>query len=305
MRVDVTEGPCQAVNPIAQSPRFASPNFLPLSPQNPMPTPFLFHWSFDPIAFAVGPVAVHWYGICWAVAFIGAEFGVRRLLRSLGRTDVDVSSLVLWALIGTVVGARLAHCLFYDPHYYFSHPLKIFAVWEGGMASHGGAVGLIAALAWAAPRFARGVPSWTLLDAATLSAAVGAAVIRIANFLNSEIVGIPTSGTWGVVFDRVDALPRHPVQLYEAGAYLLVGAILWAVIRLDRALLRPGYLTGLFLALVFGSRFLLEPWKTAQAAYEAGQAISVGQWLSVPFIVLGTVLIVRARARSVASSAQA
>ena len=259
-----------------------------------MPFSPVVHWNFDPVALTLGPLPIHWYGICWAIAFFGAEFGVRRRLESIGRGDVDVSALIVCALLGTVAGARLAHCLFYDPAFYLAHPLKILAIWEGGMASHGGAIGLMVAVAWGAPRYAPGLAPLTLLDATSASAAFGGAVIRIANFLNSEIVGDPTSGAWGVVFDRVDATPRHPVQLYEAGAYLLVFFVLRQAGRRG-ALARPGTLTGLFLALVFGARALIETWKTPQAAYEAGHAITVGQWLSVPFVLIGLALIVRAR----------
>ena len=256
------------------------------------------HCNFDPIAVSLGPVQIHWYGICWGIAFFGAEFSVRHRLASIGRRDVDVSGLIVCALLGTIVGARLGHCLFYDPSFYLSHPLKILAIWEGGMASHGGAVGLIAALAWGAPRYAPGLAPLTLLDAAAISAAFGAAIIRIANFLNSEIIGKPTSGRWGVVFDRVDAIPRHPVQLYEAVAYLLVLVVLRVAARQDAALARPGYLTGLFLSLVFGARAVIETWKTPQAAYETGYAITVGQWLSIPFVLLGAALVIRARLRA-------
>lgn len=266
--------------------------------------PFLpiVHWHFNPIALSLGPLQIHWYGICWALAFFGAERGVRRRLASIGSADVDVSALVVWALLGTIVGARLAHCLFYDPAFYLAHPLQILALWKGGMASHGGAVGLIAAIAWAAPRHAPGLAALTLLDAAAPAAAFGAAVIRGANFLNSEIVGNPTSGAWGVVFDNVDALPRHPVQLYEAAAYMMVLAALQFAARRG-ALARRGELTGLFLVLVFTARAVIETWKTPQAVYEAGQAITVGQWLSVPFVLLGLVLLIRARREPAASAA--
>ena len=255
------------------------------------------HWSFDPIAFSIGPLAVHWYGICWGLAFFCADAVVRRMLRSIGRDDVDVGALIACALFGTIVGARLAHCFFYDPQFYLAHPLKIFAIWEGGMASHGGAAGLIVALAWGAPRYAPGLPLLTLLDATTISAAIGGAVIRGANFLNSEILGNPTDGSWGVIFDRIDPLPRIPVQLFEAAAYIVIAALLLLAHRWAKALTRPGTMTGLFLALVFGARAVLETWKTPQAAYESGGGLSVGQWLSVPFVVLGVALVARALAR--------
>lgn len=260
----------------------------------------VFHWSFDPIAFSIGPLAVHWYGLCWMLAFLQGQMLTQRLLRALGRGDVDVGSLMMYALIGAIVGARLTHCLFYDPAYYLSHPWKILAVWEGGMASHGGAVGLIAALFLAAPRYARGLPFLTLLDAIAIPSAIGGAIIRVANFLNSEIVGRPTDGAWGVVFDQVDSLPRDPVQLFEALCYVVTALLLWDWQRRRETWASPGQLTGLFLVLVFIARFALEIIKTPQASYEAGQVVTVGQWLSVPFIVIGLFMIWRSKRRSTA-----
>lgn len=255
----------------------------------------IVRWDFNSIAVSLGPVQIHWYGIFWCVAFLSAEFYVRRLFSSIGRRDVDVSGLIVSSLLGTIVGARLGHCFFYDPWFYFAQPLKILAIWEGGMASHGGAVGFIGALALTAPRHASGVPFLTLLDVAAIPAAFGAALIRIANFLNSEIIGSQTSGQWGVVFERVDAMPRHPVQLYEATTYLAILIVLRVLASRDAALIRRGYLTGTFLSLVFSARAVLEIWKSPQAAYEMGNSISVGQWLSVPFALLGAVLMIRAR----------
>lgn len=260
----------------------------------------IVHWNFDPIALSLGPLQIHWYGLCWALAFLVGEVGLRRRLAAIGRGDVDTSGLIIAALLGTIVGARLGHCLFYDPAFYLTHPLRILAIWEGGMASHGGAVGLVAAAVWAGPRYAPGLAPLTLLDVAAPLAAIGGAIIRVANFLNSEIVGNPTSGQWGVVFDSVDPLPRHPVQLYEAAAYLLVFLVLRWAARREGALARRGELTGLFMVLVFSARAVIEIWKTPQAVYEAGHLVTVGQWLSVPFVLLGLALMIRAR-RSVTS----
>lgn len=255
----------------------------------------MFHWNPDPIAFKLGPLAVHWYGICWAASFLFAEFAARRRLVAMGHAHVDVAAMTLLALAGTIVGARLGHTLFYDPAYYFSHPLKFLAVWEGGLASHGGAVGLVLGLAWGARRYARGVPVLTLTDVVAIPSAIGGALIRIANFINSEIVGVPTQAAWGVVFDRIDAQPRHPVQLYEAGAYLLIAAALWLYQRRSNPWPSPGRMTGLFFIAVFVARAVLEIWKTPQAVYEAGMAVTVGQWLSVPFILFGVFLFIRSR----------
>lgn len=253
----------------------------------------IIRWAFDPIAFQIGPVAIHWYGLCWMLAFLQGQFLAQHFLRAMGRSDVDAGSLLMVAILGTVVGARLGHCLFYDPAFYLAHPLKILAVWEGGLASHGGAVGLVVALSWAAPRYAPGLPLASLLDAVAIPSAIGGAIIRCANFLNSEIVGLPTDGNWGVVFERVDALPRYPVQLFEAACYLAIALVLWAWQRRRATWTARGQLTGIFLALVFLARIGLERMKTPQASYEAGLSFTVGQWLSVPFVLAGLFMIWR------------
>jgi len=271
-----------------------------------MPPSTIIHWAFDPVALRIGPLSLHWYGMLWAAAFILGELIARRQLRAMGRAEVDVSSLTAFALLGTIVGARLAHCFFYDPGYYLAHPLKILAIWEGGLASHGGAVGLIAVLAWAKPRFAPGLPLLSMLDVVALPAAIGATLIRFANFLNSEIVGVPVaSRAWGVVFESVDNMPRHPAQLYEAICYAVIAVFLWTLARRGDVWQRRGELTGWFLALVFGARAVVEIWKTPQAVYEGGQLVTVGQWLSLPFIALGVWMIWHARHRPAAAAAAA
>ncbi|MDR2155157.1 MAG: prolipoprotein diacylglyceryl transferase [Burkholderiaceae bacterium] len=256
---------------------------------------WIIHFSFDPVALQLGPIAIRWYGLCWMLAFLQANYLAGRMLARLGRRDIDVSGLTVAALFGTIVGARLAHCLFYDPAFYLSHPLKIFALWEGGMASHGGAVGFLFAIAWAAKKYAKGLPLLTLLDVVSLPASFGGAIVRIANFLNSEILGLPTSGEWGVVFYRVDQLPRIPIQLFEAIAYGLVGIFLYWQYYRRNSLSHPGRLMGWFFVLVFGFRAILEPWKMPQAAYEVGDVVSVGQWLSVPFILIGIFFVWKSR----------
>ncbi|MET3448783.1 prolipoprotein diacylglyceryl transferase [Ralstonia sp. 1138] len=260
-----------------------------------MTSPWIIHWSFDPIALQLGPFALHWYGLCWLLAFLQAKYLARRLLAHLGQDDIDVEGLTVATLIGTIAGARLAHCLFYDPAFYLSHPLKILAIWEGGMASHGGAVGFVIAIAWAAQRYAKGLPLLTLLDVVSLPACIGGAIVRVANFLNSEILGMPTSGRWGVIFDRVDQIPRIPVQLFEAIGYCLIWIVLFLQYRRRDALSYSGRLTGWYLVLVFGVRSILESWKMPQAAYEVGDIVSVGQWLSAPFVLVGLFLLLRSR----------
>jgi phosphatidylglycerol:prolipoprotein diacylglycerol transferase len=247
----------------------------------------LFHWKIDPILVSIGPLALRWYGLLFVGAFFAGQAIMTRIFRREGVPEGPVQSLFLYALFGAVIGARLAHCLFYDPHYYLSNPLAILRLWEGGLASHGGAVGMLGGL-WLGIRLLRVPLSFLwLLDRVAIPAALGAALIRIANFINSEIVGVPTSGGWGVVFDTVDSHPRHPVQLYEAAAYLLVCVALLAIYRRLGKRTPRGLLFGGFMLLVFAARIAVEFFKVPQAVYEGGQLFSVGQYLSLPFMVLG------------------
>ncbi len=257
-----------------------------------MPASAALHWNVDPVLVAFGPFAIRWYGVLFAAAFLVGYAIMVRIYRAEGRPVESLDRLFAFMLVGAILGARLGHVLFYDPDYYVRHPLDILKVWEGGLASHGGAAGIFLAL-FLATR-AAGPPYLWLLDRVAIPTALGGAFIRLGNFFNSEILGTPTSGGWGVVFERVDAVPRHPVQLYEALAYLLVFALLLAVYRLHLKAGRDGLLLGLFLAAVFAARFLLEFVKTPQASYEADFALSVGQLLSLPFVLAGILLVARA-----------
>lgn len=245
----------------------------------------MFNWNADPIAVSFGPLSIHWYGLFFAAAFvIGLQIMGRMFVRE-GRDKNDLDSLLGFVVVGALVGARLGHCLLYDPAYYLANPLDILKIWEGGLASHGGVVGILVAV-WAYAR-SRRYPFLWLLDRIAVPAVLGGAFIRIGNFMNSEIVGMPTIVPWAVIFARVDDLPRHPVQLYEAGGYLLIFAVLALAYQAEGIRRRQGFLAGIFLVLVFAARFALEFFKTPQAAYEAGFALTVGQWLSVPCILAG------------------
>ncbi|OIO54267.1 MAG: prolipoprotein diacylglyceryl transferase [Alphaproteobacteria bacterium CG_4_10_14_0_2_um_filter_63_37] len=257
----------------------------------------LLHWKFDPILISFGPVAIHWYGLLFVGAFLLGQTMLMRFFKAEGVPPEYVERLLLYALVGTIVGARLVHCLFYDPDYYLSHPLAILRIWEGGLASHGGTVGLILGLWWGSRPMRGEVPFLWLLDRVAVATAFSVVLIRIANFLNSEILGIPTSGRWGVVFEAVDGLPRHPVQLYEATAYLLIGVILLTVYRRLGKHTPHGLLFGWFMTLLFSARIGLEFFKVHQAAYAGGMTFSVGQYLSLPFVALGVFMIVWSKKR--------
>ena len=192
-----------------------------------------------------------------------------------------------------MAGARLGHCLFYDPAYYLRHPLEILAFWKGGLASHGGAVGILIALYWYARRRPDQPYLW-LLDRIAVPAALAGSLIRLGNLFNSEILGHPTQVPWAFVFPLFDSTPRHPVQLYESLAYMLVFIILLRLYARWRAETPRGSLLGLFLVMIFTSRFFLEFFKEPQAAYERNFALTVGQWLSLPLILAGLAFLWRA-----------
>ncbi len=252
-----------------------------------------FHWNMNPVLFKIGPLTFRWYGIFFAAAFLAGYRIMKWIYRREGRAEIELESLFAYMFIGVLLGARLGHCLFYDPVFYLGHPVEILKIWEGGLASHGAAIGILLSLFLFTRRHYRPSYLW-LLDRIALPVALAGFFIRVGNFFNSEIIGIPTTRSWAVVFESVDAVPRHAVQLYEAIAYGIIFVLLILVYRSKEIASRQGLLLGIFLISVFSARFFLEFLKTRQAAYEASLALSVGQWLSIPFVVLGLILLVRA-----------
>ncbi|WP_305907617.1 prolipoprotein diacylglyceryl transferase [Methylomarinum sp. Ch1-1] len=249
-----------------------------------------FVWDIDPILLALGPLKIRWYGLMFASAFM-TSYGFMYWIYKREQKNVEDLDRMLWYLaIGTVVGARLGHCLFYDPAYYFSHPLKILAIWEGGLASHGAFIGILISL-YLYKLKTDDSYIW-LMDRVAVSCILGASLIRIGNFFNSEILGIPTDVPWAVIFSRIDYLPRHPVQLYESAGYALVFLVLIFAYKKTAYLPIKGLLTGLFTTLVFLLRFLLEFVKTEQAAYANELSLTTGQFLSIPFFLIGVAFII-------------
>jgi phosphatidylglycerol---prolipoprotein diacylglyceryl transferase len=253
-------------------------------------------WNIDPVLLQIGPLQLHWYGLLFAAGILAAYRAGVWSFEQAGGSREEASRLLGYVVVGTVVGARLGHCLLYEPGYYLSHPLEILAVWRGGLASHGGALGIALAVGLFARRTGRNV-LW-LLDRVAVAAPVAAACIRVGNFFNSEIVGRPSTVPWAVVFARLDPYPRHPAMLYEAAAYLVIfAAMLWLERRTEfRA--RAGALTGIVLVLIFGFRFAIEFLKEPQEAFEAGLPLDLGQLLSVPAVLIGVWLIGAACRRS-------
>ncbi len=259
----------------------------------------LVHPNFDPIAFSIGPLHVRWYGLMYLLGFACfLVLGRLRLNKPMfrdqsGLKPADVEDLLFYGAVGVVLGGRLGYCLFYKPLYYLSHPLEVFAVWQGGMAFHGGLLGVLLAVALFARN--RKLPYLAVTDFIAPLAPLGLAAGRIANFINGELWGRVTTVPWGMVFPQAgDGLPRHPSQLYQAaGEGLLLFVILWIFTRQPR---NRGAATGLALLLygVFRSlaEFAREP--DSFLGY-LGLGATMGQWLSLPMILIGVFLLWRAR----------
>ncbi len=209
-----------------------------------------------------------------------------------GKPLDKLDNCLFYVMGGTLLGARLGHCLFYEPGYYLSHPIEILMVWRGGLASHGGALGVLLAL-WIFSRKNREFSFSWLLDHLAVPLALIAALIRIGNLFNSEILGRPADVPWAFVFERVDQVPRHPAQLYESLAYFALFGInlLFYKIGMHR---RPGFIFGFSMIWIFAARMILELLKENQEAFEAGMILNMGQILSIPFVLLGVFLVVQA-----------
>ena len=249
-------------------------------------------WDIDPDIFSI-PVINHpvrWYGLLFASAFLISQQIMYFIYKKERRSLKEVDTLTIYMVIGTIVGARLGHVLFYDPIHYFHNPHKIFMVWEGGLASHGGVIGILFAL-YLFTRKAKVSYLW-ILDRLSIVIALTCCMIRLGNLMNSEMIGIPTSLPWGFVFTNKDDLPRHPAQLYEAIHYLISCAILFWIWYKQRERMKTGFLTSLGLIILFSLRFVDEFFKTSQEPFEDGLILNMGQLLSIPFILIGIVLLI-------------
>lgn len=244
------------------------------------------HWNVDPTLIRIGPFAPRWYGLLFAAGFLIGFFIMRGVFRREDKPEKDLDALLFWLLGGTIVGARLGHVLFYAPEHYLLNPGEIIKVWEGGLASHGGLIGVLLAI-WLYCRSRPEQPFVWLLDRLAVPVALTGCFIRLGNLFNSEILGVETSVPWAFVFERVDAVPRHPAQLYESASYFLIFLALRAVYRRTEPNVPRGLLIGLFMLLIFGARFLIEFVKMEQAHFEVGMPLSMGQILSIPPILLG------------------
>lgn len=282
-------------------------------------------WSPNEIALQLGPLAIRWYALCWIIGLILAYLVVQRLYRQQKIKNELFEPLFIYCFFGILIGARLGHCIFYEPEKYFSswyNFLEIFIPMEHtldgwhytgfmGLASHGGTIGLMIAL-WLYFRNTH-VPIWQVLDNIAIATPIAACFIRIGNLMNSEIIGKPTDVSWAFIFEKVDLMPRHPGQLYEAIAYFIfffimlhfyhygmtkdnkAGSIADFFSRYTSGKVGTGFFFGLCLTLIFTARFFIEFTKENQVAFENYLPLDMGQILSIPFVVAGIYCMIRGK----------
>ena len=249
-----------------------------------------FIWDIDPVLLSLGPLTIHWYGALFAAAILSGLQVMKWIYVTEKQSVESLDTLLGYVVFGIIVGARLGHCFFYDPQYYFANPLKIIAIWEGGLASHGGGLGVIIAIYFYVKKHQ--VSYLWLLDRLAIGTALFGVFVRSANFVNSEILGNASDAPWAIIFARIDNIPRHPAQLYEAIAYLVIFLVLIAGYKKFKEKTPHGSLLGVFLILTFTARFLIENVKQKQAAYASELVLNTGQMLSIPFFIAGVVLLI-------------
>ena len=245
-------------------------------------------WNVDREIFSIGFFALRWYSVLFAAGFVLGYFMMRRIFRAEGKPEVLLDSLLFHLVVGTVVGARLGHCLLYEPDQYLRDPIRILKIWEGGLASHGGFTGVIIALILFSRRYPETPFFWTV-DRVTIPTMIEAASIRIGNFFNSEIVGKPAPEglPWAVTFLKNDKIPRHPTQIYEAIGYLTCFAVTYGLYRGANRKPLEGRIFGVAMMIAFAFRAFIESFKENQVDFENNMTFNMGQLLSVPFILAG------------------
>ncbi len=258
-------------------------------------------WNIDPEIFHIGALSIRYYGLMFAFAFLFGYLIFTRALK-IKRLDAEMlDQLLIYVAVGTVVGARLGHCLFYEPAYYLGNPIEILKIWEGGLASHGAAIGIVLAIFLYIRKHKLSF-LW-LMDRIVIIVPLSGAFIRIGNLFNSEIYGTASDLPWAFLFVRdmvrdpntgaiLPNVPSHPTQIYEALSYLLIFTGLFLFYRANKDKVRDGFIFGVFMIALFVARFLIEFVKNDQVRFEDGMQFNMGQLLSLPFILLGIALII-------------
>lgn len=257
-------------------------------------------WDPNLFAFHIGNFGIRWYSLCWGIGLALAYILVRRLYKEQKIKDEYFDPLLLYCFVGILAGARLGHCLFYQPEYFLSsweHAVEMIVpmhhmadgswkyVGYEGLASHGGTIGLIIALYLYYRRTHLNL--WIVLDNIAIATPITACFIRLGNLMNSEIIGKVTDVPWAFIFEKIDKVPRHPGQLYEAIAYAVFFFVGWYLYRHKPQKVGTGFFFGLCLTLIFTFRFFVEYTKDIQVDFESGMFLNMGQLLSIPFVIIG------------------
>lgn len=252
------------------------------------------HWNASPEIFSLGPIHVRWYGLMFAAGFL---FGYHHGEKMFKHENIDLKwleSLFIYLIVATVIGARLGHVLFYGWEYYSQNPIEILYVWQGGLASHGGVLGILVALTIWSRKVSKRSILW-VLDRVVVPTALVAALIRFGNLMNSEIYGVQTTMPWGFIFERNnETVAKHPTQIYESLSYLVTFGVMLYMYWKTKAKDYQGLIFGVFFTMIFTARFFVEFIKEDQEAFEATMSLNMGQWLSIPFVVAGVYLAIRA-----------
>ena len=249
-------------------------------------------WDISPDIFTI-PIINHplrWYGLFFAFAFLISQQIMYFIYKKEERPVKEIDTLTVYLVVATIVGARLGHVLFYDPIHYFQNPHQIFMIWEGGLASHGGVIGVLLG----SYLFARktNVSYLWALDRITIVAALTFSMIRLGNLMNSEMIGVPTNLPWAFIFTSRDGIPRHPAQLYEAIFYFTSFVILFSLWFKLRHRMKNGFLIGWSLIILFALRFIAEFFKMNQVEFENELILNMGQLLSIPFMLAGVAILI-------------
>lgn len=272
-------------------------------------------WNVDPAFLHLGPLTIRWYGLMWATGIWATLLITTKIFKHEKLPQEWVDKLFMYTVIGAIVGARLGHCLFYEwqllpepvtflgitfnyGNHYLSNPWELLYIWRGGLASHGGAIGILTAMILFNKNVSKKGINW-IFDRLLIGVTLCGAAIRFGNLMNSEIYGNVTSLPWGFIFVRTgETQPMHPTQIYEMMYCLITFAIMWWMYWKKEAYKQNGLLFGVFLIGVWGSRFVLEFIKMNQEAFESNMPLNMGQWLSLPLIIWGIGLIIRAKLNS-------
>lgn len=258
-------------------------------------SPLAIHWNVDPVIINIGSFGLRWYSLGFLVAFLLGYYIIERMFKQENVREDYLGSLFLYIFLAILIGARLGHCLFYEPDYFLTSEHWVEIVWPfqnghytgfQGLASHGAAIGILVGL-WLYQR-KYGLNLWWFLDRLVVVVALGGAFVRLGNLFNSEIYGVETSLPWGFVFERNgETVPKHPTQLYESLSYFFIfGVSIWYYIR-KKGQFKTGTIFGWWLVALFGVRLLIEFVKNDQVDFEAGMVLNMGQLLSLPFIIGG------------------